>query len=94
MHTEIVQDGPGNCPVCGMDLVPLVQADDQSNKAYRDIRKKFIIALIFTIPVFILSMSAMLHPNPIEKIISNATGNWLQLIFFPTGSVLRMPDLF
>jgi Cu+-exporting ATPase len=37
--------------------------------------------LIFTIPVFILSMSGMLHNNPLEKLIPNAAGNWIQLLF-------------
>ena len=24
MHPEIIQEGPGNCPKCGMDLVPVI----------------------------------------------------------------------
>ena len=23
MHPQIVKDGPGSCPICGMDLVPV-----------------------------------------------------------------------
>ncbi len=26
MHPEVVQEGPGQCPICGMDLVPLREA--------------------------------------------------------------------
>ena len=26
MHPNVIQDGPGNCPICGMDLVPIIQA--------------------------------------------------------------------
>lgn len=27
MHAQIVQDGPGKCPICGMNLVPLKKSD-------------------------------------------------------------------
>src|SRR3546814_15233469 len=26
MHPQIVQEGPGSCPICGMDLVPVSQS--------------------------------------------------------------------
>jgi len=28
MHPQIKQDKPGNCPICGMDLIPLKTSDD------------------------------------------------------------------
>lgn len=31
MHPTVVQDGPGQCPVCGMDLVPQKQATGNSS---------------------------------------------------------------
>ena len=27
MHPQIRKDGPGNCPICGMDLIPLLKSD-------------------------------------------------------------------
>ncbi len=30
MHPEIVKDGPGDCPICGMKLVPIEEAEDAS----------------------------------------------------------------
>src|SRR5258705_6474377 len=27
MHPQIVQDGPGKCPICGMNLVPLKKSE-------------------------------------------------------------------
>src|SRR3546814_788288 len=30
MHPQIVQEGPGSCPICGMDLVPLQSRGDSA----------------------------------------------------------------
>ncbi len=55
------------CPVCGMDLVQIVAEGQEDNSTYIDLRKKFYIALAFTIPVFILAMGGMMG-LPIDKI--------------------------
>lgn len=60
MHPEIVQNEPGNCPICGMDLIPKPSKNtSHEDETYLLLRKKFWIALGFTIPVFILSMGGM-----------------------------------
>lgn len=79
MYPEVVQDGPGNCPQCGMDLVPMEPGDNEDNKTYLVLRTKFIIAVIFTLPVFVLSMSGMLDNNTIENILPLKYSNWVQL---------------
>ncbi|HCM25088.1 MAG TPA: hypothetical protein DIC34_00825 [Treponema sp.] len=57
---------PGDCPVCGMHLVKVVEfgakpseAEDEELVAYRVMRLKFILAAVFSIPVFILSMGEL-----------------------------------
>ncbi len=53
------------CPVCGMDLVQIPgAANGEEDKTYETLKKKFITALAFTIPVFILSMGGMLISFP------------------------------
>lgn len=32
MHPEIVQDGPGQCPICGMNLVPVEKQREAEDK--------------------------------------------------------------
>ncbi len=32
MHPQIRQDEPGKCPICGMDLIPLKQEENEENK--------------------------------------------------------------
>ena len=80
MHPEIVQDQPGDCPICGMDLVPMKPVDEEENKSYKDLLSKMKIALVFTLPVFIVSMLEMLHNNPLLQIMETQKWNWLQLI--------------
>ena len=32
MHPSVIQDGPGKCPICGMDLVPKSQSSADNNE--------------------------------------------------------------
>ena len=61
MHPEIVQIGPGSCPLCGMALEPkTVSLDDGPNPELADMTRRFVIAGLLTLPVFVLAMSDML----------------------------------
>ena len=80
MHPEIIQDKPGDCPICGMDLVPMQPEEEEENKAYQDLLQKMKIALVFTIPVFIISMMEMGHNNPLLQIMETQKWNWVQFI--------------
>ena len=60
MHPQIIRDEPGSCPICGMDLVPIPSKNnDHEDETYKRLRKKFWLALGFSVPVFILSMGGM-----------------------------------
>ena len=78
MHPEIIRNAPGSCPICGMDLVPKEPALDEENKTYKELLKKFKVAVLFTIPVLIIAMSDMLSNNPLIKIMSQEKWNWIQ----------------
>ncbi|WP_333802823.1 copper-translocating P-type ATPase, partial [Sphingobacterium multivorum] len=52
------------------------EADDHT---YRDLRMKLWVSILFTVPIFILSMGEMLPGNPIGKIISPSLSGWVQL---------------
>jgi Cu2+-exporting ATPase len=80
MHPEIIQDKPGDCPICGMDLVPMQPEEEEENKAYQDLLHKMKIALVFTIPVFVISMMEMLHNNPLLQLMETQKWNWVQFI--------------
>ncbi len=58
MHLEIQQSSPGNCPLCGMSLELMkAEAGNTTNYEYLDMRRRFWLALILTLPVFIMEMS-------------------------------------
>lgn len=57
MHLQIVQDHPGNCPICGMSLEPKSVETELDNSEYRDMSRRFWVGLALSIPVLILAMS-------------------------------------
>ncbi len=78
MHPQIIRDEPGACPICGMELVPLnVKEED---KTYKNLLHKFIIATVFTTPIFIIAMMEMLTHNPLFSIMKLKYWNWVQLV--------------
>ncbi|UIR57551.1 heavy metal translocating P-type ATPase [Sphingobacterium sp. SRCM116780] len=79
MHPEVTSDKPGSCPICGMDLVPNAVAEEEDH-TYLNLKKKFWIAILFTIPLFILSMGEMIPGNPIGKIITPQLSGWIQFL--------------
>ncbi|MEN5086061.1 heavy metal translocating P-type ATPase [Sphingobacterium faecium] len=78
MHPEVQSDKPGSCPICGMDLVANAAAEEVDH-TYQDLRKKLWIAILFTVPLFILSMGEMIPGNPIGQIITPKMSGWVQL---------------
>ncbi|WP_394907936.1 heavy metal translocating P-type ATPase [uncultured Mesonia sp.] len=78
MHPEIVKDEAGSCPICGMDLVPMQPDLSAEEKTYKKLLKKFWIATAFTLPIFLIAMSEMLHNNPLYDIMEQKYWNWIQ----------------
>jgi Cu+-exporting ATPase len=60
MHPEIVRDAPGVCPICGMALEPMTASlDDAPNTELIDMQRRFVISLVFSIPLLLLGMADM-----------------------------------
>jgi len=78
MHPEIVWDEPGSCPICGMDLVPMEPDQSSEEKTYKKLLKKFWIAVVFTVPIFLMAMSEMLSNNPLYDVMEQKYWNWVQ----------------
>jgi len=78
MHPEIIKDEEGSCPICGMDLVPVQPDSSSEEKTYKKLLKKFKIAVIFTLPIFLIAMSEMVSENPLYDVMEQKYWNWIQ----------------
>jgi Cu+-exporting ATPase len=81
MHPEIVRDGPGSCPICGMALEPVtVSLEDEENPELGDMTRRFWVCLLLTIPLFALAMSDLLPGQPLQHRVGQVTLNLVQLL--------------
>jgi Cu+-exporting ATPase len=61
MHPEVVQDGPGSCPICGMALEPMAPSlDEGPNHELIDMQRRFVVSALLTLPLFVGGMAEML----------------------------------
>jgi Cu+-exporting ATPase len=93
MHPQIRQAAPGNCPICGMALEPVLPAlGDEENPELADFRRRFRWTLPLTIAVTVLAMGGhRLFPQglPGQSWIELALGTpvtlWAGWPFFARG---------
>jgi Cu+-exporting ATPase len=79
MHPEIRQVGPGNCPICGMVLEPVVGAAESGpSPELVDMTRRFWIGLVLSIPVLALEMGG--HLIDLHMLLGQTLSNWLQLV--------------
>ena len=79
MHPEIQQPGPGSCPICGMALEPMTPTlADGPSPEFADMKLRFIIGLILTLPVVALEMGG--HLLGLNQLIGQQWSNWLQMV--------------
>ena len=78
MHPEIISDEMDACPICGMDLVPLEPTESEEDKSYKKLLYKMKISVLFTVPIFIIAMADLIPGNPLGKLFSQITWNWIQ----------------
>lgn len=81
MHPEIIKDKPGACPICGMDLVPMDLDAEAEDHTYEDLLRKFKVAAVFTVPIFVIAMTEMVPDNPLFKLMDLKYWNWVQFAF-------------
>jgi len=104
MHPEVVQRGPGACPLCGMALeprTPALSAAEAPNPELDDMWRRFTVAAILTAPVFAMGMAgemAGMHPHPWwQLVLATPVVLWAGAPFFVrawASVVARSPNMF
>ncbi|MXQ07839.1 cadmium-translocating P-type ATPase [Alphaproteobacteria bacterium GH1-50] len=80
MDPEIVQEGPGDCPICGMALEPMMPtADAGPNPELVDFKRRLMIGGPLAFSVFALEMGT--HVGiPFDEWIGHRAFVWLQFL--------------
>ncbi len=82
MHPEIVRDGPGNCPICGMALEPMAPSLDEDageSEELRSMTRRFQVGAVLSVPLVLLVMSEMLPGPDLTSAFSARALAWIQL---------------
>ena len=92
MDPEVEEDQPGSCPICGMALEPDTSTlpddeDDQESKdsgeknpELEDMTRRFVVSIIFTIPLFLIAMTHMIPSITIFDSVSHGTLGIIQAV--------------
>jgi Cu+-exporting ATPase len=80
MHPEIVQEGPGTCPICGMALEPqgIPPADAGPSPELVDFTHRLRVGTVLTLPLLVIAMGPDLG-LALDRWLSPVTAGWLEL---------------
>ena len=82
MHPEIVQEGPGVCPICGMALEPMgIPEEDAPNPELVDFTRRFWVAAPLALVIAVIEMSGHLFGLDLLPFLSPSAKQWLLLVF-------------
>lgn len=81
MHPEVINDGPGSCPKCGMALEPMTfdPNAEASNPELEDMSRRLWISLALAIPLLVVAMGDMLPGQPISTALTPRIKTLLEL---------------
>ncbi len=80
MHPEIVKDGPGDCPICGMALEPTVASlDDGPNPELIDFTRRLWVSALLSVPILVLAMGDVVGLR-VREWIGEPLSSWIELV--------------
>ena len=94
MHPEILRSAPGDCPKCGMALVPVAGSAETDDTELRDLTRRLWIGVALSIPLVILAMSPMVGLHDLFGLQPRARG-WVEfalgtpVVFWVGWPILR-----
>ncbi|MYZ49208.1 heavy metal translocating P-type ATPase [Propylenella binzhouense] len=78
MHPEIVQEGPGTCPICGMALEPMGVPAEGPNPELVDFTRRLWIGAPLAFALLLLEMAGHLFGVDVLPFMSAHAEQWLQ----------------
>src|SRR5260370_6626057 len=81
MHPEVLQEGPGACPICGMALAPRTPTVEEApNPELVDMNRRLWASAAFALPVLLLAMSDLVPGVPHAGIFAPPQRPWIELL--------------
>jgi Cu+-exporting ATPase len=82
MHPQIRQAAPGNCPICGMALEPMVATEDAGlGGELADMTRRLWIGAALAVPVLVLEMGAHFPGSNLHHYVSPQASIWIEFVF-------------
>ncbi|HEY6669809.1 MAG TPA: HAD-IC family P-type ATPase, partial [Methyloceanibacter sp.] len=81
MHPEIVQDGPGHCPICGMALEPMgvpPEHDHGGHPELVDFTRRLFVAVPLSLALILLDMGSHVFGIDLLPFLSPQAEQWLK----------------
>ena len=81
MHPEVVQEGPGNCPICGMALEPMgAPPGEAENPELIDFTRRLWVAIPLSLVIVALDMGTHVFGLDLLPFLSPEAEQWLLLV--------------
>lgn len=75
MHPDVIQIGPGSCPICGMALEPMdAFAEVEADPEYGSMLRRFWVSAVLSLPVLVIAMFG----GALHLPFSTAELNWIE----------------
>ncbi len=79
MHPEVRKEGPGSCPICGMNLEPMtITLTDKPDAELINMTRRFWVAAILAIPLLLKVMGEHFVPW-IHENLNGDMARWMQM---------------
>jgi len=80
MHPQIVQHEPGECPVCGMALEPMIPSAEEDNPELKLMTRRFWVGVVLSLPLIVLAMPHFFPGTSFGQWLPPRADIWLQFL--------------
>ncbi len=78
MHPQIVRNGPGSCPICGMALEPREAQADAVNPELAGMTLRFQVSVALTFFVLLFMVSEFMPGDPLKRALGMTLSQWIE----------------